>query len=199
MILKKLQNSKDLRNIGEIFNEGGKEQDEVIRVGEKALLLLYSNKIEETLDGLWHKNFLDKVLIKLGQVEPNSQPPTSSSAKYHSLCAYLQVQKWKNMHCEMSPEEWGWIKDNQKYVPLGMDLPPAPEELMKVVRCTCNMDCSKRTCTCRKYQRKCSTACLNCRGLAYTNAEAIISEDLPGAEWNVSILVYLNALVTWVL
>ena len=52
MILKKLQNSKDLQNFGQIFNEGGKEQDEVIRAGEKALLLLYSNKIEETLDGL---------------------------------------------------------------------------------------------------------------------------------------------------
>ena len=151
------------------------------------------------MDGLWLKKFLDKVSIKLSQVEPNFLPPTSSAAKYHSLRVYLQVQRWINVHCEMSPEEWGWTIDNQKYVPLGMDLPPAPEELMKVVRCTCNMDCSKRTCTCRKYQRKCSTACLNCRGLAYTNAEAIISEDLPGAEWNVSILVYLNALVTWVL
>ena len=52
MILKKLQNSEDLRNIGKIFNEGGKEQDEVIRSGEKAIYLLYRNKIEETLDGL---------------------------------------------------------------------------------------------------------------------------------------------------
>ena len=119
--------------------------------------------LEETLDGLGLKNFLDKVLIKLSQVEPNSLPPTSSAAKYHSLRVYLQVQKWKNMHCEMSPEEWGWIKYNKKYVIVGMDLPPVPEELMKVVQCTCNLDCSKRTCTC-------------------TNAEPITSEDLPGAE-----------------
>ena len=92
-ILRKLQNSKDHRNIGEIFNEGGKEQDEVIRAGEKALLLLYSNKIEETLDGLQLKKFLDKVSIKSSQVEPNFLPPTSSAAKYHSLCVYLQVQQ----------------------------------------------------------------------------------------------------------
>ena len=95
MILKKLQNSEDLRNIGKLFHEGGKEQDEVIRAGEKALLLLYSNKKEETLDGLRLKKFLDKVSIKLSQVEPNSLPPTSSAAKYHSLRVYLQVQKWK--------------------------------------------------------------------------------------------------------
>ena len=65
MIFKKLQNSGDLRNIGKIFNEEGKEQDEVIRAEGKALLLLYSNKIEETLDGLQLKKFLDKVSIKL--------------------------------------------------------------------------------------------------------------------------------------
>ena len=115
------------------------------------------------MDGLQLKKFLDKVSIKLSQVEPNSLPPTSSAAKYHSLRVYLQVQKWKNMHCEMSPEEWGWIKYNKKYVIVGMDLPPVPEELMKVVQCTCNLDCSKRTCTC-------------------TSAELITSEDLPGAE-----------------
>ena len=89
---------------------------------------------------------------------------------------------WKNVYCEKSPEEWGWIKDNQKYVPLGMDLPPAPEELMNIVWCTYNLDYSKRTCTCRKYQRECSTAYLNCRGQACTNAEPITSEDLPGAD-----------------
>ena len=48
------------------------------------------------------------------------------------------------MQCQMSPEEWGWIKDNEKYLPVGMDLPPAPKELMKVVQCTCNLDCSKK-------------------------------------------------------
>ena len=52
MIFKKLQNSGDLQIIGKIFNEGGKEQEEVIRAGEKALLLLYSNKIKKILDGL---------------------------------------------------------------------------------------------------------------------------------------------------
>ena len=82
----------------------------------------------------------------------------------------------------MSPEEGGWIKDHEKYVPVGMDLPPAPEELMKVVHCTCNLDYSKRTCTCQKFQRDFSTACLNYRGLACTKAERITSEDLPGAE-----------------
>ena len=90
-------------------------------------------------------------MIKLSQVEPNSLPPTSSAAKYHSLPVYPQVQKWKNVHCEMSSEEWDWIKDNKKFVPVGMDLSPAPEELMKVVQCTCNVDYNKRSCTCRKY------------------------------------------------
>ena len=92
MIIKKLQNSKDLQNVGKIFNEGGKEQDEIIRAGEKALLLLYSNKKEETLDGLRLKKFLDKVSMKMSQVEP--LPPILSAAKYHSLCVYLQEHQW---------------------------------------------------------------------------------------------------------
>ena len=36
------------------------------------------------------------------------------------------------------------------------DLSPAPDELLKMIRCNCHTDCSSMRCTCKKYIVKCS-------------------------------------------
>ena len=135
-----------------------------------------------SLNDLRHKKFIDKISVRLNQVDPSSLPPTSSAAKFHSLRVYLQVQQWRNTQCVLDPCDWGWSKTDNRFFPIEMDIPPAPQELLKVIRCTCKSDCSNRSCTYRKYARECSIACLNCRGTACSNSEPIISADLPGED-----------------
>ena len=36
-------------------------------------------------------------------------------------------------------------------MPLQTSLPPAPEHLLKVIRCNCQADCSTRRCTCKRH------------------------------------------------
>jgi len=58
------------------------------------------------LDSLSHKRFCEKVASKTSHVKPQSLPPTSAAAKYHSLRLYLQVQEWKGSADGLHPTDW---------------------------------------------------------------------------------------------
>ena len=49
-------------------------------------------------------------------------------------------------------------------MPVLTDLSPAPDKLLKMIRCNCHTDCSSMRCTCKKYKVKCSSVCGNCKG-----------------------------------
>ena len=41
---------------------------------------------------------------------------------------------------------------------------PAPQELLKMIRCNCTTDCSSARCSCQKHGLPCTQACGQCRG-----------------------------------
>ena len=90
--MKKLEKLREFTSIGKVFIEES-SVEEVISAGEKALLGLYCAKKENCLDSLSEAKFIEKISVKLSYVDPATLPPTSSSAKYHSLRVYLQVQQ----------------------------------------------------------------------------------------------------------
>jgi len=58
------------------------------------------------------------------------------------------------------------------------NLPPAPDELLKIIKCNCHTDYSSMRCTCKKYNVKCrSSACRNCKGAGCTNLDTTIHEE----------------------
>ena len=99
-------------------------------------------------------------------IHPQTLPPTSAAAKYNSLRVYFQIQEWKAYGGELKPLEWGWKKSEGKLMPVLIDMPPALDDLLKIIRCNCHTDCSSMRCTCKKHNVKCSVACGNCRGQA---------------------------------
>jgi len=54
-------------------------------------------------------------------------------------------------------------KSDEKLMPLLTDLPPAPSELLRIIRCNCQTDCSSMRCTCKKHD--------------VTNSEIIENDD----------------------
>ncbi|CAM1318906.1 Uncharacterised protein at_DN1059 [Pycnogonum litorale] len=124
----------------------------------------------ESLKVVRHKRFCQKVASSTSHVQPQSLPPTSTAAKHHSLRVYYQVQQWKGIAAdELRPDDWGWWESSRGLVPLQTDLPPAPQELLKMVRYNCQTDCSSLKCTRKKHDIECSAACGNGRGSACTN------------------------------
>ena len=168
--LAKVRTDMQFRDQATVFNRPDATKDEVIAAGEKSLLCLYKSRSDECLDSLRYSKFCQKVATGATFVQPESLPPTSAAAAYHSQRVYFQVQQWKGALLE--PEDWGWRLTDGKLLPIPTDLPPAHESLLEVVRCNCSAGCSTQRCTCRKHGLDCSTACGVCKGQSCTNSAA---------------------------
>ncbi|KAG1682203.1 hypothetical protein GQR58_011204 [Nymphon striatum] len=136
--LKMFTTSKQFQNQASIFYNETSTKDDIIEAGEKALVL-YNGQQDDTLNGLRYKKFCEKVATKSSHVQPQSIPPTTRAAKFHSLRVYHQVQEWKaNQH--LLPTEWGWKLLANKLVPIQTDLPPAPEDLLMILCPVCRVE-----------------------------------------------------------
>ena len=88
----------------------------------------------------------------------------------HSLRVHYHVQQWKRLAAHLQPEILGWKMREDRLLPVPTDIPPAPPQLLKVLRCSCKTDCSTARCTCRKHGLECSFVCGECRGINCANA-----------------------------
>ncbi|KAK7111484.1 hypothetical protein V1264_011106 [Littorina saxatilis] len=176
--LKKIKTDSIFNEQGRIFCSRERTKEVIVAAGERALIHLYNGCKGESLDILRYKRFCEKVATCSASVDVQSLPPTSAAAKYHSLRVYLQVQEWVNLSADLAPEEWGWhLSAGQQLEPRTTDLPPAPEALLRVVRCNCKKDCQSKRCTCRKHGLVCSVACGGCKGLSCTNSPSFEELD----------------------
>ena len=175
--LKRFRASHTFCEQAKVFDTHSASIHDVVDAGEKALVIIYNGKSTDTLDSLRYQRFCEKVASKSSHVKPQALPPTSGAAKYHSLRVYLQVQEWKGSADELHPTDWGWQECDEGFVPLQTSLPPAPEHLLKVIRCNCQADCSTRRCTCKRHNIECTPACGNCRGSGCANVLHDNDED----------------------
>ena len=90
------------------------------------MVILYNGTPRESLDSLHYKRFYEKVSTNTSCIHPQTLPPTSAAAKYHSLLVYFQKLEWKGSGDEIRPLEWGWKKSDGKLMPVLTDLQPAP-------------------------------------------------------------------------
>ena len=162
--VKLLRKSTLFQKIADVFMAANTHQ-ETEEAGEKAVVLLYGGEEKDSLNHLRYVKYVQKVAISTKSFQPSSLPPSSSAAKYHCFRVYFQVQAWENLNdASLDPRQWGWEVDNRMLVPMLTDLPAAPEELLTVIRCNCQTDCSTTRCTCRKHGLVCTVACGHCRG-----------------------------------
>lgn len=88
-------------------------------------------------------------------------------AATYFLRVNYQVQLWLNN--KLVPELWGWeIRAGYLNPTLTIE-PPAPENILKKVSCSCKKGCNK-ICGCRKHSLKCSKMCSHCSGIGCLNA-----------------------------
>ena len=92
----------------------------------------------------------------------------------------------------MLPESWGWTLLDSGLYPTKTDMPPAPDDLLKVIRCNCSTDCSSARCSCQKHGLKCSLACGQCRGTACINASAFVTDDEENIDEEFVLLISMH-------
>jgi len=172
LAVRKIKSVALFRQQAKVFSqEGHVAKQDIIAAGEKALVSLYGGAKEQGLDTLRYRRFCEKVSKSTSHVEPQTLPPTSAAAKYHSLRVYYQMMEWKGRSINMKPEEWGWHMVDGQCLPIQTDQLAAPSKLLDVICCNCKTDCNTKRCTCRKYSLHCSAVCGECRGTSCANSQ----------------------------
>ncbi|VDI39228.1 Hypothetical predicted protein [Mytilus galloprovincialis] len=155
-------------------------KDQVVKAGEEVLVDLYGGvQSVEGLDLLRYRKFASKVVVGNVFVQVHTLPPTSDAAKLHSMRTfYHQTQIWIGEGHDLDPNQWGWYTSENKLMPVRCLLPPAPQKLLKVIRCNCKQNCDSRRCSCRKHGIDCSASCGECRGINCSNSSIVTQSDL---------------------
>ncbi|XP_072153362.1 uncharacterized protein [Bemisia tabaci] len=174
--IKLLEKCAEVSRIAEKFNEIDCTQEELCQAGEQLVLLLYGAKKSVTALNKCRFQCFNRALARQKtEVKLQTLPPTSDACKQHFLRVYYQVQLWRGR--KLNPKEWGWKSSELGLLPVPMLNPPAPQELLQIISCTCSKGCSNR-CSCKRAGLPCSDICLHCSGLGCSNqAETLIEEE----------------------
>lgn len=166
-----LLSNKSFRDSAAIFGDKLASLDDIVAAGERALLILYGCPDVSNLDTARKLIFHRKVSTATTFVHPQELPPTQAAAKYHSLRVYCQVQIW--LGNPVDPLRLGWkLQDNEVFAPIKTDLPAAPSQLLKIIKCSCRIDgCDSEKCTCKKNGLECTIACRTCKGSSCNNSK----------------------------
>ena len=175
--LKKYMQDAKFRECATAFNDVDSSVDTIIKYGEIAMIILFGGDVQKRLDRLRLDIFYEKVLSSVTFVKPENLPPTSAATKYHSLRTYHQVQVWKGRD-DLDAQNWGWAVKGNRLLAVHTDRPPAPDRLLKVVRCKCKIDCKTSRCTCRKHGLTCSQLCGECKGVSCLNSLQVEQIDI---------------------
>ena len=174
--LKTFLKDADFRQHISLFSNEHCTQDEVSNSGELLMIMLYGGKGVASLNELRHSTFHKKLSNNTKAILPEQLPPTSDAARFHSLRAYHQVQAWKGI--KLPVDDWGFIRRGKYLLPKLMSKPPAPANLMKLIKCNCQTGCGpKSRCSCRKNNIKCTPMCGTCKGVSCTNHQECVEGD----------------------
>ena len=92
------------------------------------------------------------------------------------------------MSVTLPVEDWGRKLQHGMYEPVMTDLAPAPEKILKFVRCNCKLMgknvCGTNACTCRRTGLRCISACGQCYGKNCNNAKDDMDSDEMSEDLN---------------
>ena len=125
------------RNAAALFVRNDATKDDIIRAGENAIVCLYNGQQGDNLDELVLRTFYKKTSSKTSAVQPETLPPTSAAAKYHSLRVFLQVRQWKDDVPNLPAVQWEWQIVDDNMIPVLTDCAPAPLSILAVIKCKC--------------------------------------------------------------
>ena len=107
---------------------------------------VYTNKLMSLPDARWY-------LFTKKMAEGEKLPPTPSAFRQHLKRALLQAFEWKSsslptmVRCD--PLQYGWIQDNEKWLPIASDQPSMSPDLLQLTKCKCKGKCNTRRCPCK--------------------------------------------------
>lgn len=173
-IIDLLDKRPDLREKIDIFYNKAADIDAILEAGRYCTILLYGSakdvnisklqRIESLsahLERMRYESFI-KATTKNSAVKLSSLVPTVAALDEHIKRVFLQIQIWLG-NKDIRPVDWGWCQTGESLFPNKNPHPPAPEELLKMIFCSCKKGCGA-SCGCRRVGLFCNLTCGSCSG-----------------------------------
>ena len=90
--------SSFFREQAAVFVDESRSHEDIIQAGEKAAVLLYGGKDDDSLNTLRYVKYLRQLSTSTTAVDPRRLPATASAFKFHSMRIYFQVQVWSKLN-----------------------------------------------------------------------------------------------------
>ncbi|CAK8688755.1 unnamed protein product [Clavelina lepadiformis] len=178
-VFEKLKSSS-LRNVADVFYEDDVSPDQVGRASIRFFELLNSSTY--TLSQIRKQKYEEMVMSNRSHVDPALLPPSPRTAYHHGLRVYHQLKVWRTLsNSDLKPLSWGWQKKDDMFSPVMTDVAAAPEDVLKIIRCSCKGSCNRR-CSCRKAGLTCTSSCKECCGMTCTNTTVVFDDELGEEE-----------------
>ena len=130
-LLKKILGSKKMQARFREFNKKDAEKNSVARNDEEVLSQFYDSVTEPSLNSLRYSILHKKVATATTPVTPETLPPTSNAAMFHSYRTYHQTQVWRGE----SIDSLGWVFSiHRKDDASNYDRTTCTTKLLKIVR-----------------------------------------------------------------
>ena len=83
----------------------------------------------------------------------------------------------------LSPENYGWEKKDNRWLPVMTKLPPATEAIIQLVKCAYTKQCTSDRCQCRRNGLQCICSCSDTEDEEpYQNILSEVLDDDDGSE-----------------
>jgi hypothetical protein len=166
---KRITRRGELASKIQVFGDLNASHSQVTEAGMPVLAILYGGTLTDSLDHLRYVQYLNLLATSSVRLRPERLPPTHNAAAYHLYRVHCQVAQWKSLSTTVTdPLKWGWFLQNDKFWPITTDLEAAPDELRRIVKCSCkagtDRSCVAQTCSCKRHGLPCIPACKNCHG-----------------------------------
>ena len=183
-ILKQIVSNQDSTHCTDVLHDKNASVSAVSKAGCLLLSLVYGGKLDDHLNKIRYNAYCHMAAVSLRRPQREKLPPTERASHFHSLRVHYQAVVWKELDMSvLDPLHWGWTVVDGKLSPVMTDIPAAPEELLKFIRCKCKTNCESRLCTCRANGLQCVSACAHCNGSDCSNAsKALPAEDLDKSD-----------------
>lgn len=173
-VLKKLTKKHSFTSQLTTIQDNKATKQAVLLSGQQLMVGIYGAPANQTLDDIRYSTFSKLSVSSNRGPKPEKLPPTTDSANYHIMRVHLQSVEWVTLQTGLlDPCDWGWKIVNDKFLPIPMEQPPAPDDILNIIRCKCKTSCSSLLCSCRKNNLPCVSACANCHGDSCLNASPI--------------------------
>ena len=166
--------SKKLKTVAARFYEDDLSPDEIGSALIRFFELLHSPS--HNLKQIRKHAYEEMIMSNRAHIDPALLPPSPRAAYFHGLRVYHQLKVWRSLsNSDLEPLDWGWKMTDQVFVPIMTDVAAGPEDILKVIRCSCKGSCDRR-CSCRKAGLACHSSCKECHGITCSNMPVEIVE-----------------------